>query len=376
MERLELADRLEAAGQPAPAVVGFDGFVDEIISVVGERRADGGWTPMPSIAGFADWAAAAAGRSGLREIVVRRHEAGGCAINLGDGLAAAGVPVHCFATLGSPIHHAFVDATARFASTTSWGTAHGRTLAFEFGDGKLMLSAVAQLAELDPVLVAGALADGAFARALSGAGLLACTNWTLYPHMTAIWRTMQAGPLADLGRRLRILIDLVDPVGRGDDEVRDALAAIGGFAIAGPVTLGLNLNEANRLARLAGIAEGQDGCDHLARLAGGLRRVLGLDEVVVHAVRHAAADSRDGSAAVAGWWCAEPRRLTGAGDRFNAGFALGHLHGFPVRDRLLLGCAASGHFVREARSAGAGELAGFLRAWHRADDRYASRAAC
>lgn len=358
-----LAALLESDAPAAPAVVGFDGFVDEILAVVGERSGAGSWTPMAGIGDFAAWAAAAAGRSGLREVVVRRQEAGGCAINLGDGLAAAGVPVHCFATLGAPVHPAFAAVTARFASTTSWGSAHGRTLALEFGDGKLMLSAVAQLAELDPALLAQVLADGAFARALAGAGLLACTNWTLYPHMTAVWCALQAGPLAALPQPVRVLVDLVDPAGRPDGELRAALAALPGFAVAGPVTLGLNLNEANRLARLLGLAEGSDVEPALASLAGSLRRALAIDEVVVHAVRCAAQADGGGNCALAGWWCPAPRRLTGAGDRFNAGYALGHLLGCAARERLLLGCAASGYFVREARSGGRAELAGFLRAW-------------
>jgi sugar/nucleoside kinase (ribokinase family) len=360
-----LAALLESKAATLPVVVGFDGFIDEILSVVGERRGPADWTPLATIGDFAAWAAAAAGRSGLREVVVQRQEAGGCAINLGDGLAAAGVPVHCFATLGAPAHPAFKAATSRFASTTSWGSVHGRTLAFEFGDGKLMLSATAQLAELDPALLAQVLADGAFARALAGAGLLACTNWTLYPHMTEVWRSLQAGPLAALARPLRVLIDLVDPAGRSEADLREALAVARGFAIAGPVTLGLNLNEANRLARLYGIAAGQDEAEALARLAQDLRRVLGVDEVVIHAVRESAVAGPDGVATATGWWCAQPRRLTGAGDRFNAGYALGHLLGRAARERLLLGNAASGFFVRQARSASRDELAAFLRAWHR-----------
>jgi hypothetical protein len=69
---------------------------------------------------------------------------------MGDGLAALGVPVDAFATLGEPAHPSFQPVTARFRSAHSWGREPGRTLAFEFQDGKLMFSSVAQLAEFTP----------------------------------------------------------------------------------------------------------------------------------------------------------------------------------------------------------------------------------
>ena len=128
-------------------VTGFDGFVDEMISLVAERRSLDEFVPVADIAEYGALVSAAAGHSSLREIVVTDVHPGGCAVNLGDGLAALGVPVDCFATLGEPPHPAFAAATDRFRSAHSWGREPGRTLAFEFSDGKLMYSSVRQLQE-------------------------------------------------------------------------------------------------------------------------------------------------------------------------------------------------------------------------------------
>jgi len=59
-------------------------------------------------------------------------------------------------------------------------------------------------------------------------------------------------------------------------------------------------------------------------------------------------------------YCAQPKKSTGAGDRFNAGFCLGSLLGLEASGRLALGCAASSFFIRNGRSAGRAELAAFL----------------
>ncbi len=64
-----------------------------------------------------------------------------------------------------------------------------------------------------------------------------------------------------------------------------------------------------------------------------------------------------------GPYSAGPKKSTGAGDRFNAGFCLGLALGLDDSESLALGCAASGFFVRNARSASHQELVDFLERW-------------
>jgi hypothetical protein len=336
------ARRAEIAG--LTAVAGFDGFVDELVQVVGERRGVGDFTPMPGISDFAAWAGAAAGRSSLREVVVMRQEPGGCAVNLSDGLAMLGARVELFATLGAPQHPAFAAVVQRLAAVHALGAAHGRTTALEFADGKLMLSAVAQLAELDVALAERVLLHGAYPAACARAQLIALTNWTLYPHMTAVWRLLTERIYAKLQQAPAMLIDLVDPSGRDPVEIRAMLALLPSMPNA---SLGVNLNEANVLARLVGVVGGGDD-GGMPALAGRLRAAIGVAEVVIHALHYAACS--DG-ALVEGPYTATPVRLTGAGDRFNAGYGLGLMLGLSSAQRLALGCASSGCYVRSGRSA-------------------------
>ncbi|MBN8526676.1 MAG: carbohydrate kinase [Planctomycetes bacterium] len=286
----------------------------------------------------------------LREVVVTRTEPGGCAVNLSDGLAALGARVELFATLGAPVHPAFAPVLQRLAAVHPVGAMHGRTTALEFGDGKLMLAAVAQLAGLDADLAQRALLQAGYPEACARADLIALTNWTLYPHMTAVWELLSDRVFARLPRRVPILVDLVDPGGRDPADVRAMLAVL---ARMPAVSLGLNLNEANILARLLGVAGGADDAG-LPGLAARLRAAVAVDEVVIHALRHAACS--DG-ALVAGPYTAAPVRLTGAGDRFNAGYALGAMLRLPSEQRLALGCASSGSYVRSGASADAEAVA-------------------
>ncbi|MFO1521531.1 MAG: hypothetical protein U1G05_05740 [Kiritimatiellia bacterium] len=247
----QLANLLAAADTGACRVVtGFDGFVDEMITLVGERRGLDDFTPVPDISTFGRLVAAAAGHSSLREIIVTDTHPGGCAVNLADGLASLGARVDCFATAGEPVHPAFAGIAAKCRGFHSWGRQPGRTLAFEFADGKMMFSAVTQLADFTPDHVRQQLAAGGFANACASARVIALTDWTLYPHMTAVWRLLLEEVFGRQSHRPGFFIDLVDPSGRSARDITAMTGMLHEFEACGPLTLGLNGNEANILCRL------------------------------------------------------------------------------------------------------------------------------
>lgn len=366
MNRSEIADTLEAAASrlsSLPVVTGFDGFVDEMTSLVAERQSLDTFRRVETITEFSELTAAAAGHSSLREIVVKQADPGGCAINMGDGMASLGLPVTTFATVGDPVDAAFADYAAK-ATLHSWGRQPGRTTAFEFADGKLMFSAVSQLAEFTPQYIAERLREGTFRKACAEAKLIALTDWSMYPHMTDCWSFLQEEVFSALPQAVPFFIDLVDPSSRAETDIARMLKVLPGFEKAGPVTLGLNQNEANVLSRVLRL-EGPHatGPEEAASQAAALREALGLHCVVIHGVRYAALDSADGRAAGEGPYCAQPVKSTGAGDRFNAAYAFGQLLDLTPLPRLQLGMAGSGSYVRLARSATLPELAGFLRRW-------------
>jgi len=365
MSAIESAIALMGAAKPqsGSVVTGFDGFVDEMISLVAERKSLDEFVPVPDIGAFGALVTAAAGHSSLREIVVTDVHPGGCAVNLGDGLAALGVPVDCFATLGEPPHPAFASTTSRFRSAHSWGREPGRTLAFEFADGKLMYSAVRQLQEFTAEDVRRRLRDGAYEAACREARVIALTDWTLYPHMTGVWRLLLDEVFSKLNHRPHFFFDLVDPSSRSGEDIRAMLDTLPLFEPHGPVTLGINGNEANILARLAGLMEASTDRADVLRLAGELRERLGLSSVVIHLNKLAVAVAAEEGAAAVGPHCAKPLKSTGAGDRFNAGYVFGLLLGGDLDQCLTLGCATAGLFVRTAGSPSRVELHRFLREW-------------
>lgn len=347
----------------APVLVGFDAFLDELTHIVDRRTGPDRYEPMGSLADFGAWVSAAAGRSGSREAVVTRVCAGGCALNLGDGLAALGAPVTACVGLGATPHTAFSSVLSRFAALLPFPAEPGRTTAYEFKDGKLMLCSVSHFAEVTPESLRIAFANGAYRRAAMQARALVFASWSVYPQMTACWRYLQDEVLAGLDHRPVICVDLADPASRAPEELVEMADALAGFERIGPVVLTLNRNEAGRLAGALGIALPASG-DDIIGLAERLRGHLGLSEVGIHRLRDAClVTAATGGTRIEVPYCQHPRQSVGAGDRFNAGLLAGGLLGLDPEARLIMATATAGFFVREARSPSWPELIHFIERW-------------
>ena len=102
--------------------------------------------------------------------------------------------------------------------------------------------------------------------------------------MTACWKLLQKEVFSVHASGLAILLDLVDPSSRSDEDIRLMMEALAGFEACGPTTLGLNQNEANILSRLSGgkILEAPAPEAVIAQ-AEALTEVLKISEVVIHA---------------------------------------------------------------------------------------------
>lgn len=344
-------------------VVGFDAFLDESIRIVGERESPHKYQSVGTIGAYGDWVNAAAGHSGSREFVTQEMQAGGCSINMGDGLASAGFSLCAFSGVGEVPNAAFAPFLKGCESHCSLGMDPGRAIVTEFDDGKLMLCSMSHFATFTPSYLRQQFTDGGFRATCEAASGIVLTSWSVYPFMTECWRYLHEEVLVGMAHRPKFFFDLADPASRSNEDIAEMLRSLQGFEEIGSATLSLNGNEANRVARAVGIREAEDHLEAQGRLCRELRDAAGISEVSIHLVHGAATSSVQGEALIEGPYCAKPKKSVGAGDRFNAGFFGGVLLGLSPEERLQLGSASSGFFVRHARSASSEELVEFLRQW-------------
>lgn len=359
----EAARKLAAAAGGLPetrAVIGLDGFVDEIIAVVDKRIDLQRYTPVLTIAAMAEKIRAAAGESSNYELVVKHQKLGGNGPIMANALSCLGLDITYIGCLGYPDLHPVFRAFAERARVHSIADP-GHTDALEFADGKLMLGKHGSLAEVNWENLVARLGRDTLMGMMGGATLIGMVNWTMLPYMSAIWeRLLEEWPAKSNLSAQTLFVDLADPEKRTPEDIHHALELLTRFQEHVDVILGLNLKESNEVAVVLGLPKSADPEAAIEENAKAIRQALGLGCVVVHPRRSAAAATATASARFPGPFVQQPRISTGAGDHFNAGFCLGRILGFSLEESLCTGSATSGYYVRMAQSPTAAQLVGFL----------------
>jgi sugar/nucleoside kinase (ribokinase family) len=355
--------KLTAASPKLPkmkALVGLDGFVDEIIAVVDKRYSDEAYDPVRTIDALADKIRSAAGESSNYELVVRQRKLGGNGPIMANALASLGLGVTYIGSLGYPKLDPVFEEFATRARVISI-TEPGQTDALEFDDGKLMLGKYTTLHDVNWENLRTRVGDEQLRELVAGADLVGLVNWTMLPRMTEIWEKLLGEVLPGLERRRRTLfVDLADPEKRTPEDIREAMGLLSRFQEHVEVILGLNLKEATEVMQVLGVPKAGDPEAAIEDEAAAIRRALGVACVVIHPRRAAAAATSTESARFAGPFVQHPLISTGAGDHFNAGFCLGRALGLTLEESLCAGVATSGYYVRTAISPSASALAQFV----------------
>ena len=331
-------------------VAGFDAMVDTIARAVRVRRSAESFEAMGTIGELAARIGGGAGKSVNVEIAVERVKVGGNGAIMAEALARLGARVSFLGNVGAhdgadaPPHPVLAPFAERCARVVSLGEP-GLSDALEFDDGKVILGKTAALARITWERVEERCGGERGVRALlDGAALLAPMSWTMVQRMDELWDGLRrALEGVEAARRPRVMIDLADPAKRSVEDLRGALGRVRALDGVAPVTLGLNLSESAQVARALGVEEPRT----LLEAARTVREAMGIGCVATHSQREAACATREGDeASIEGWHTARPRVSTGAGDHFNAGYALAWGLGLGAAERLACACAVSGWYVR------------------------------
>ena len=358
----KLADARARTGQ-FKAMIGLDGFVDEIIAVVDKRRSLDDFDRIKTINALGKKILSASGQSSNYEMVVKQTKLGGNGPIMANALASAGMDITYVGILGYPKIHPVFEEFARRARKVISLAEPGHTDALEFDDGKLMFGKHASLREVtwdNLVERAGGLEE--LTRDIADASLVGVVNWTMLPHLSDIWSRLASEVLPRLPRKQRyFFVDLCDPEKRTVQDLRSAMRILTGMQGMIDVVLGLNLKEALQVAQMLDLPTFADDDVAIQGAAAGIREKMQIACVVIHPRRGAAAATSDGhSRWFAGPFVNEPKISTGAGDHFNAGFCLGRVLGFDLNESLCTGVATSGYYVRTAISPSAQQLSEFV----------------
>lgn len=381
--RSELAQRAADALEAIDAnkalsmrsLVGFDGFVDSIIHVVDQRHSmiQDDYERIHTIPEFAARCGAAANRSANMELVVVDTRFGGNGPLLSSALGSLGSPVTYIGAVSTeddwntvdPIYQPFVDLCDRVIPLCP----PGRTDALEFDDGKIMLGKPESVQRVTWNRIKEVVGLDKLVEIIEQVSLISVVNWTLVGGVPGIWEGLcdDVFPRLTKNKDRRVFIDLSDPAKRTDTDILIAMNLIQRLQEHLPVTLGLNLAESGRIARVIGVEAFDD--EHNRTLASMvpeaatiIREKLDLECVVIHQHTGAGGADRSGEACwFAGPYTRKPRISTGAGDHFGGGFSFAQIAGLDLGESLAAACGVAGAYVRDAASPNRSRLIEFLR---------------
>lgn len=354
-----VSDHIAATPPSAGVLIGFDGFIDEIIRLVDTRSSFDSYTPIPTIEDFGRRVLGAAGLSCNIEMVPEQVKLGGNGPIMANNLVEQGYDVSYCGALGADghIHPVFADFAARCREVITLCDP-GHTDAVEFDDGKIMLGKMNTLPMVNWDSLLEQVSLGDLQAKVNAVDLIGCVNWTMLPMMNSILEGL-GGLLAARPTRGKLFIDLTDPRKRSREDIAEVLRLLTKIGKGADVVLGLNENESVQVAEVLFGSAGDD-LTHRARK---IRETLELCQIVIHPTRSAAVSSAEGEWFVEGPYTPKPKLTTGAGDNFNAGYCNGLLSGLTPEQCLVSGVCSSGFYVRNCRSATRPEFVEFMRAW-------------
>jgi len=343
------------------AIVGMDGFVDEIVHVVDKRHDVANFDRISTIQEYGEMVLRAAGLSTNIEMVPVQVRAGGNSAYLSNAFIAYGINVTHIGALGDPIHPIYHDLVAKAKKHYSLCNP-GRNICFEFNDGKLMVLEPDVFKNITWERIQEVVGPPeTIAAMLDECDVFSLLDWSLVFNQN---RNMQhlideVFPLMkERDQKPYAFFDLSDPEKRTKEDILAGMKLIGQFEGTFRAVLGLNEKELYQIAAAFDIPAGD-----LESTTKAVYDKMGIYCVMAHPVKEAGCCIDGTFYRVDGPYCAEPLTTTGAGDNFNSGFCLGLALGLGPVSALTLGVCASGFFVRNAKSATYEEIMAFAKKW-------------
>jgi hypothetical protein len=349
-------------------LIGFDGFVDEIIHAVDKRTDSENFKRIETIEDLAKRIQKASGLSTNIELVPLVKKIGGNGPIMCNAMSETGANITYIGSLGYPtLNDVFHSLEEKVNVYTIANPGHSDAL--EFNDGKLILGKMNSLNEVTYDRLIEVVGLENLKELIYSSDMFATVNWVMLPYMTDLWKKLLKNVIAELPKKNVqpfLFVDLADPEKREDEEIIEALNLLKEFNGYFRVILGLNKKEAYDVANVLNLfddASLRNMQVSLEDLNQALYDYLGIYSVVIHPVDRSCLVVEGDFYEEVGPYVEKPKLTTGAGDNFNAGFMLGMLLGLKPNQALLTGMSTSGFYVRNARSPKFEELISFIEDW-------------
>jgi sugar/nucleoside kinase (ribokinase family) len=310
-----LAKRFIAPG--GKAIIGVDGFVDEVWQVVKTRTDKDDYTLYNNIRRFGELFTEL-GEGGIsNEIVRKRRSFGGFTANTGNAVMNLGIETDMLGLFGTNAIDPVFAPLAQKARLISIGEPAVSHI-FEFDDGKAMFPHIEALIDLDREFIIKNMSAEVVRALVFDADVIALGYWTNLREFDEMVFDICEYCLNG-NKRQRMFFDFADLRKRDRGALDKTIKTLGRLNGRIPMTLSLNEHEAGLIFDHLGERLTMD-IGQAAEATERIRLKTGIDEIVVHTPYFALSNSYgEGAAALQQRYSENPVRTTGAGDTFNGG---------------------------------------------------------
>ncbi len=347
--------------QPKNCFIGFDGFTDEIISVVDKALDANNQTYFQTIESFGKKLTDASNKSCNFELVVKQTKLGGNAPIFTNALLEGGHTIVFAGAIGDPQVEPIFEQMANRCSQVFPLASSAKTEALEFKDGKIILGKMNSLKKITFAHLLSEIGQKNLFEILDNSHLFVSANWTMLPHLTDIWKNiLQQAPNFSKKNFSRILfVDFADPSKRTHKDLKEALVTLAELNKFYNVIIGLNIAEAEIVSNLFGMEYQTQSIQTIKDSTKKLFNQLRVFRLLVHHATFAISQDSDDQIHLKTLHVKDPVLTTGAGDNFNAGYCNALLYELEKKDILMAAIATAGFYVRFGHSPSMQELEAF-----------------
>ncbi len=333
-------------------LVGFDGFVDNILYAVDKRYDKSSYKRIETIEDFGKRILAAKGKSTNIELVSQKIKMGGNAPLMANPFLNYNISVSFMGAIGKPeIEPVFKDFYQKCSFALSLENP-GYTQALEFNDGKIMLGQMNHLFNVNWQNIKENLSEDKIKNLVLNSSLFAFTNWTMLPGLNSIIK----GFSEYFTQNPHVFIDLADPQKRTQKDLSEILMLLKEISQKSKIIFGMNKKESEQIAEVLNI-----DVEDLSERADAIREHLNLDTVLLHSLKFAIVSTKGKSVYLSAPYEPKPLLTTGAGDTLNGGFCSAILYGLLPEEALAVALFTVGYYVRKGYSPNKNQLIEFAK---------------
>jgi len=354
------------------AVVGFDGYIDHIRQLVGERKSPRMYDEIEDFDTVREmFAHASSTEKTLQfEWVESKRLPGGHTAHAGQVLTEIGYDLRLLGYFGQPIQAEFEDAFPD-ADLLSLGQPTV-TEYVQFEDGKFLFTESRKHQALNWETLCEYVPLDDMVSYLEEIDIVSIGGWPLIPEISTIWEGLGQQVYPRLDSPPSDVLVLANEIGRlRETTLRSDLESLSALDNRIPVTVVTTGEQSDNLSDV--LLDSSSGQQSLPSRAEALRDVIGVSRLAITASRESTLASADNSFRIRAPRITDPAEEGTFEDHFTAGLALGLAEGVSDASTLVLGSALGGYFKQYQEPPSFEELQRFLETYASREEQPAAR---